>query len=143
MKTVYLYREPSADEGTFGYIVHNGDYWHTLELPDRNNQRSISCIPAEEYICKIRKSPRFGITFHVTDVEDRTYILMHGANFAGDTEKGWQSHLNGCIALGKGRGKIKNKFGKYQKAVLTSRTAVRQFMEFMDKEDFKLIIKEL
>jgi len=144
MKTVYLYREPSTDEGTFGYIVYRGDYWHTLELPDRDNQRSISCIPFGEYICVVRYSPRFKrLTFWLTDVEGRTFILIHGANFAGDVEKGYQSHLNGCIALGKGRGKIKNKFGKFQRAVLTSKFAVSQFMDRMENEEFKLIIKEL
>jgi len=143
MKTSRLFRNPSTDEGTFGYMVHNGDWWHSLELPDRNNQKRISNIPPGEYTCVVRKSPRFGITFHVTDVEGRTYILIHGANFAGDTAKGWQSHLNGCIALGKGVGSFPNKHGKVQRAVLTSRTAVREFMETMGEDPFKLIIEEL
>ena len=144
MKTAYLFREPSSNEGTFGYIAHAGSFWHTLELPDRENKRSISCIPVGEYTCVMRFSPHFKRwTFHITDVEGRTYILIHGANFAGDVNKGWQSHLNGCITLGKGRGKIKNKFGKFQKAVLTSKFAIAQFMDRMENEEFKLIIEEL
>lgn len=144
MKTASLYRGPSTDEGTFGYMVHNGDWWHSLELPDRDNKKSISCIPPGEYTCVIRWSPRFRRwTFHLTDVEGRTYILIHGANFAGDVAMGYQSHLNGCIALGKGRGSFPNKFGKTQKAILTSRTAVREFMEIMGDKPFKLIIEEL
>ena len=138
MKVAHLFRQTDSDEGTFGYMVCNGSFWHSLELPNRDNKRSISCIPVGEYICKTRYSPGFKrITFHLQDVEGRTYILIHGANFAGDVEKGYQSHLNGCIALGKGRGKIKNKFGKYQKAILTSRTAIREFTEHIDDEEFK------
>jgi hypothetical protein len=142
VKHVYLYRETSTDEGTFGYLVYQGLWWYSLELPNRDNKRSISCIPPGEYICVYRYSPHFGrITFHLTDVEGRTYILIHGANFAGDVHKGYQSHLNGCIALGKGRGKIKNKFGKYQKAIFTSRFAVTEFMETIEDEEFKLTIE--
>ena len=144
MKNVILFREPSTDEGTFGYMTHLGDFWHSLELPNRNNEKNFSSIPQGEYICKIRFSPHFKRnTFHLQDVAGRTYILIHGANLAGDTKKGYQSHLNGCIALGRGRGTIKNKYGKLQKAILTSRTAIREFMELMDDEDFKLTIKEL
>ena len=143
MKTAYLLRGKSTDEGTFGYMLSLQGIWNSLELPDRDNQKNISSIPNGEYICVIRHSPRFGITFHVTNVEGRTYILLHSANFAGDTQKGYQSHLNGCISLGKSRGAFKNKHGDFQKAILTSRTAVREFMESMENEDFKLIIKDL
>ena len=144
MKIVYLLRGPSTDEGTFGHLLCQGGLWAALELPDRDNQRSISSIPADEYICTHRHSPHFGrVTPHITDVEGRTYILMHSANFAGDVTKGYQSHLNGCVALGKGTGRIKNKFGNFQRAILTSRTAIREFEEYIDGEDFQLIIKDL
>jgi Family of unknown function (DUF5675) len=144
LKTAHLYREKPTDEGTFGYVAHMGEWWHSLELPNRDNKQNISSIHAGEYICKIRFSPHFQrVTFHLQDVKGRTYILIHSANFAGDVEKGWQSHLNGCIALGKGRGRVKNKFGKFQRAVLTSRAAVREFMEEIEDKEFKLIIEEL
>ena len=144
MKTVELYRFPSTDQGTRGFMTFNGTWWHSLELPHRDNKKNVSCIKTGEYKCKLRFSPHFKrITFHLQDVEGRTYILIHGANFAGDVKKGFQSHLNGCIALGKGTGKIKNKFGRLQEAILTSRTAVREFMCLMENKEFKLIIKEL
>ena len=144
MKTATLFRYPSTDEGTNGFMTFYGKWWHSLELPDRNNERNYSCIPKGEYTCALRFSPHFKrVTFHLKDVEDRTYILIHGANFAGDVKKGLQSHLNGCIALGKGAGKIKNKFGKFQNAVLTSRAAIREFMNVMENKEFKLIIKDL
>ena len=144
MKTATMFREGSTDQGTFGYMAINGQWWHSLELPNRDNKPNISSIPVGEYTCTLRFSPRFKrITWHLQNVQGRTYILIHGANFGGDKEKGWQTHLNGCIALGKGRGRIKNKYGKYQRAVLTSRSAVREFMEYIDDEEFKLIIEEL
>ena len=144
MRNAYLFRGQSSVEGTFGYMVVNGLYWHTLELPYKNNQKNISSIPSGEYKCETRYSPHFKrVTFHLKNVEGRSYVLIHGANFAGDTEKGWQSHLNGCIALGKGCGRIKNKYGNYQRAILTSRSAVREFMEELDSKEFKLIIEDL
>jgi len=144
MRTARIFREPSSDEGTFGYMAIDGEWWHSLELPNRDNKRNISNVPVGEYICKTRYSPHFKrVTFHLQDVEGRTYILIHGANFAGDVDKGFQSHLNGCIALGKGRGRTKNKFGNTQRAVFTSRSAVREFMEELDSKEFKLIIEEL
>lgn len=143
MKTAYLFRKPTSDQGTFGFLVADGKIWNSLELPDRDNKQNISCIPSGEYTCKIRYSPHFKrITFHLQDVKGRSYILIHSANFAGDKEKGWQSHLNGCIALGKSSGRAKNKFGNFQMAVFNSRTAIREFMNTMNNEEFKLIIKE-
>ena len=144
MKTATLYRQESEDDGTSGFMTFRGGWWNSLELPDRDNKRGISCIPKGEYICKLRYSPHFKReTYHLQNVKDRTYILIHSANFAGDVEKGYQSHLNGCIALGKGRGRINNKFKNVQKAVLTSKAAVREFMEMMNNEEFKLKIEDL
>ena len=144
MQIAYLLRKPSTNEGTFGYVISQHGIWNSLELPDRANQTNISSIPKGEYMCKIRFSPHFKRnTFHLQNVEGRTYILMHSANFAGDIQKGFQSHLNGCISLGKKTGAFKNKFGNKQKAILSSRKAVREFNESMDNKSFKLIIKDL
>lgn len=144
MQKVHLYRGHSTDEGTFGIVAFKSRRWFSLELPDKNNQKSISSIPFGEYICKIRYSHHFNRnTYHLQNVKERTYILIHSANFAGDKEKEYQSHLNGCIALGKSRGSIRNKRGKQQRAILSSRVAVREFMNTLNNKDFKLIIEEL
>lgn len=144
MREVLLLREKPSDEGTFGYWAIEGTWFYSLELPDRDNQPNISCIPPGEYICTLRYSPRFKRnTYWVQDVPDREYILAHSANFAGDVDLGYQSHLNGCIALGLGRGKLINKFGNKQRAILTSRLALTQFEQLMNGEDFKLTIKEI
>ena len=143
MQEVFLFRNPSTEQGTFGYIYANFKYWYTLELPNKDNKPNISCIPIGEYIVKIRKSPRFGYTYHVKNVKDRTFILIHSANFAGDTSKGYQSHLAGCIAIGKNIAVANNKFKNKQKCIVNSRVAIREFMDELDKDEFKLIIKDI
>lgn len=65
---------------------------HSLELPWLNNATSISCIPEGKYKVKKRFSKRFGWHFHITDVEGRTWILIHEGNFYTDIE--------GCILVG-------------------------------------------
>jgi len=144
MKTVYLYRLESTDEGTFGVMVVDGHWWYSLELPDRDNQPNVSRIPAGEYNVERRWSGHFRKeTYWVRGVPERSYILIHGANFAGDEELGWQSHLQGCITLGKRIGSFPNKYGKVQKAVLSSRQAITAFEKYLDKEPFRLVVSNV
>ena len=144
MRELFLYRFKSTDEGTFGIAFTEGLYWHSLELPYKDNKPNISCIPIGEYIVHLRYSPHFGRNlYHVKKVPNRSYILIHPANFAGDTSKGWQSHLQGCITLGKKVGKAENKFGRLQKCVFLSRQAIDEMMEHFNNQPFKLIIEEL
>ena len=75
-------------------------FCHSIELPDRNNERNYSRIPAGKYRCVWHRSPRFGWVYLVTDVQGRSHILTHSANWAGDSRKGYRCDLNGCIALG-------------------------------------------
>ena len=144
MLNIYLYRLEDSDQGTFGIITHNGTWWHTLELPYRDNKRNISSIPTGEYNVSIRYSPSFGRQlYHVKKVPNRSFILFHGANFGGDRNKGWQTHLHGCIALGKKIGKSRNKYGIMQKCIFSSRQAIREFMDYLNNESFKLTIKDI
>ena len=77
----------------------NGErFCDTLELPYRDNQRSISCIPVGDYKVRLRY-PRESATRNylhllVEDVKDRSYILFHRGNTAKDTR--------GCILVGQG-----------------------------------------
>lgn len=64
----------------------------TLELPDRSNQKRISRICGGEYLCVKRHSEKYGNHFHVTDVENRTLILIHAGNYFEDTK--------GCLLFG-------------------------------------------
>lgn len=65
----------------------------TLELSWNDNKRNISCIPYGEYLVTRRTSDKYGEHFLVNDVENRTYILIHQANY--------HTQLRGCIAVGK------------------------------------------
>lgn len=66
----------------------------TLELPWRENQRNISCIPEGEYPLRKRQFYRGGYdTYLIEKVPNRSYILFHAAN--------WVAELQGCIAVGR------------------------------------------
>lgn len=76
----------------------NGEVWignefvcYSIELPWRNNSRSISCIPEGEYVLSKRFSKKFGWHIRVEDVPERSGILFHAANDA-------LKELEGCIA---------------------------------------------
>lgn len=137
MRTAYLKRIAASDHGTEGVVTvpEFGFSCFSMELPWRNNQNRLSCIPKGSYTVVIRNSPKFGWTFHVTNVEGRSYILFHSGNYAGDTQKGLKTHSHGCILLGKSKG-----FLGGQRAVLNSRVAVSEFQRLMNNEPFKLVI---
>lgn len=77
-------------------FVNDHDYvvgrFKTLELPWRNNNFQISCIPEGEYKVIPRWSEKFKNHFHILDVPNRTYILFHVANYTRE--------LMGCVAVG-------------------------------------------
>jgi len=135
LKKVYLFRTTTSNQGTKGILATDGFDCKTLELPWRNNKRNISCIPTGEYIVKIRQSPKFGRIYWITDVNGRSWILMHSGNVAGDISKGFRTHVNGCILVGKQFGEL---YG--QQAILNSRITLRKFMNYMKYEPFKLKI---
>jgi Family of unknown function (DUF5675) len=63
----------------------------TIELPWKNNETKVSCIPEGKYFIKKRYSKKFQWHLEVLDVENRSFILFHSANNA-------LQELNGCIA---------------------------------------------
>lgn len=144
MKTAHIYRLASDDQGTRGVFSCEGMWWYSLELPWRDNKPNISCIPTGEYMVQRRYSNHFKrYTYWLRGTFPRTYILIHSANFAGDESKGWQTHLQGCITLGKKIGKATNRYGKKQKCVFSSRIAINEMTEFMDEKEFKLVIHDI
>ena len=79
-------------EGTNGKLECDGKLiCNTIELPWRNNEKRVSCIPEGEYFIEKRYSVKFKWHLHVLDVPERSFILFHSANDA-------QKELNGCIA---------------------------------------------
>lgn len=135
MKTVYLFRINSSNQGTQGIWVTDGFQARTIELPWRDNQQNISCIPANVYICHYRRSRKFGDVYMLTDVQSRTWILTHSGNLAGDVLKGYKTHSHGCVLMGAYHGVLCG-----QKAVLLSKPTLAKFIKFMNKESFKLVV---
>ena len=64
----------------------------TIELEYNDNKKRISCIPSGTYIVVKRTSAKYGEHFHITDVPNRDFILIHSANYS--------RQLLGCIGVG-------------------------------------------
>lgn len=101
----------------------------TLENRWADNRPNVSCIPAGTYICRRIVSPKYGVTFEVTDVQGRTHILFHWGNYPDDTL--------GCILLG-----ITS--DPAMPAVWHSKNAFAEFMQRLDGVDeFELEILDV
>jgi hypothetical protein len=128
----------ATDQGTLGSLSLSGEVFCSLELPWRKNKQNISRIPEGKYRAVPHKSPKFGACYHVLNVPDRSWILFHSGNFAGDKEKGFKSDSSGCILLGESFGMLNN-----QMAVLQSRVAMLRFLDITDGNDISLIIDDI
>lgn len=133
---VILHRYDESNQGTFGYLLFDGQFLHTGELPWNDNKPNASCIPTGIYNVRVRVSPKYGRVYHVTGVNGRSYILFHHGNYCGSKAEGYRSHTAGCILLGVKRGKLSS-----QKALLSSRIARRKFERIMDFRDFMLKVR--
>jgi hypothetical protein len=129
-----LIRQPSSEKQTLGELtLYKNDEkifsCKTLELAWKDNKRRISCIPAAEYDCVLRNSPKYGNHFHVKDVPGRTWILIHGGNYYSD--------ILGCILVG-------NAFKDINKDkildVVNSKATLKKLLE-KAPNGFKLTIK--
>lgn len=137
-KHILLIREDSTAEGTFGIMTCGDRTWCTGELPWRENQAFLSCIPLGTYGGLWTDSPKYKRKMYlIVGKHGREGIRIHSANFVGDKAHNFKSQVLGCITLGKSHGKLQG-----QKAVLSSRNAVKDFEDFMAGEDFVLEIKK-
>lgn len=127
-----LIRYAYSENSTIGQLFLNGEmFCDTLELPWKNNERRISCIPAGVYPVRVRKAKesatRKYLHLLVEEVPDRDYILFHRGNYPKDTK--------GCILVGK---------GSQQDKVNNSRLAMDLLMKeiiHLGGEKINLIIK--
>lgn len=79
-------------EGTNGKLECEGKLiCYTIELPWKNNETKVSCIPEGKYFLKKRFSSKFKWHLELVEVKNRNLILFHPANNA-------IKELNGCIA---------------------------------------------
>jgi hypothetical protein len=72
----------------FAQVLHCA----TLELPWLENTRQISCIPEGCYEVVKRESAKFAEHFHITNIPNRSYVLIHAGNF--------YTQIEGCILVG-------------------------------------------
>lgn len=148
MRTVRIKRQECSEHGTFGVLsADNGFTCVTGELPDKNNQQTVSCIPKGTYRVKWGVSPKYGPCYEVQGVPGRSHVLIHSANLMGDAQKGFVAQLEGCIALGKSKetfapGSIPRLPMKLpQKGVSGSKATVEAFVANLKHEEFQLIIE--
>jgi Family of unknown function (DUF5675) len=144
MRHATLIRSPSTDHGTFGILkLDDGSAFFTAELPWRDNQHDISCIPAGTYTFKKVNSPKHGECYMGVDIPDRNAVEIHVANYAGDVTKGFRSDLEGCIALGKSFGLLRAEgYDKHQIVVQYSSVAIMEFIANTKLEDLQITIVE-
>ena len=118
--------------GTNGKLECKGkSICNTIELPWRENETRVSCIPEGKYFIKKRYSQKFHWHLEVLNVKNRSLILFHPANNA-------LLELNGCIApvtklSGPGLGLMS------RKAFISLKSMV--YKAFDNKESVELIVK--
>ena len=108
-----------ATIGTLCILGEDNPVWHTLELPNLDNQKNKSCIPEVCYEVKPYSSKNYPNVWELQNVHGRTNILIHVGNFTSNTE--------GCILIGTGAGYMRD-----EKAVTNSRVAIEQLREKTD-----------
>lgn len=131
--TVELQRTLHTDKQVTGClnVADPKRIFRTLELAWKDNAPCESCIPAGRYDVVKRNSPKYGDHFHVLNVPNRSYILIHAGNFNRDTK--------GCILVGTGLNDI-NSDGYMD--VTNSRRAMRELNELLP-DSFTLIVREV
>lgn len=115
-------RIETNDNGTFGAMSCDGQpFALTLEPPWRDNKKNISCIPHGRYVCKRVRSPKFGNTFEITGVQERSHILFH----KGNTKRA----SKGCVLIGEEFGLLNG-----VPAILSSSRGYDEFMGMLRGE---------
>jgi hypothetical protein len=116
-------------EATLGKLTINDEVFWIAERPWRGNKKNVSCVPVGEYICNRYKSKKFGETFQLMGVPNRTYILFHVGNYP-------EKDSQGCLLVG-------DKLMAGTPAVGSSKKAMTRFRKLLkDVETFGLKIKD-
>ena len=94
-----IIRDTFSEKSTIGELFLNGERMcNTLELPWKDNQKTISCIPEGVYKVRLRtareSASRDYLHLLVEDVPNRKWVLVHRGNSASDSR--------GCILVGLG-----------------------------------------
>ena len=123
---------------TIGKLYDNDELiCHTIERKWLDNKPSVSCVPAGVYDLKPTNSPKFGMTYYISNPSlgvsllgrtTRTHILFHAANKP--------SQLQGCIAPVSSFGIMGDEWAGFN-----SRVAYNKFMELLDGDEHQIEIK--
>ena len=115
-----------------GYILNEKEQvklsFKTMELGWNGNKKRVSCIPKGVYTVVARYSEKYKNHFHILDVPNRDFILIHPANYS--------RQLLGCIAPGAAHIDI-DKDGL--KDVTSSKATMQKILTIMPSK-FKLTI---
>lgn len=99
MQTLTIYRTIATEKNTLGLVTlsnsRNKVIFNcvSLELPNRNNEKRISCIPIGTYRAYLYQSKSKGLVYLLDDVQGRSEIMIHVGNYSADTQ--------GCVLLGR------------------------------------------
>lgn len=159
MTEATITRQSDDGKQTLGTWAQEGFICDTLELPWKDNQHDISCIPKTEpdkpYLVTWTRSARLSTksllkwlllnpgkketdcpdgvkniyTYEVMDVPNRPGIRIHSASFFHD--------LLGCISQGKNTPDMD---GDGEEDLTNSRNTINSFNQMMNKESFLLHI---
>jgi hypothetical protein len=126
---IFLDRIKFTETGIFGMMTWDGaTLCFTLELPWKDNEHLVSCIPAGKYDCIKHDSAKFPNTWELLNVPDREEILIHTGNTMKDT--------HGCILVGDSMGEIDK-----HSAVKNSRLTMQKLRNELP-DNFTLNIEE-
>ena len=129
---IEIYRiDASSSDGVFGVLqVQKKFRFACLEPYHRDNEKSISCIPAGMYKVKKVNSPTYGTTYEICDIHGRSHVLFHSGNYDHNSK--------GCVLVGTG-------FGLWSgnEVITDSRAAFSKFLQIMGPYDeAELVIRE-
>ncbi len=134
MNKLTLTRIRYEDDCTLGVLEVGGEKVYTLELPDKSNQRNVSCIPEGFYEFIPHgwsgNDKKFKKVWEIEDVPNRSAILFHAGNTTRDTE--------GCILLGMG---IHSSRGEHY--IVDSRKAINLMRSLIGKDYGIIEIKSI
>ena len=127
---ITLQRLNMTENGTLGVMMLNGKpLFSTLELPWKDNQHNVSCIPAGVYKALYIFSDKFQKNlFMLQNIPGRDAVEIHIGNTIADT--------HGCILIGM-------EYSLSEFAIVNSKLAFDNFMFMAPKEGFTLTVKDV
>lgn len=121
-------RLEESEQGTVGVLrVNKRIVGFTLEPSDMLNARNKSSIPEGQYVVRPYTSSKYPDVYEVTDVPERSCILIHPGNTA--------KHTAGCLLVGAKVGHLKG-----DRAVLNSGLTFDELRAILGRKNAHLTI---